>query len=137
MDSRLSFNVHTQKKIQQAQSTRDILKPLLKVNNELNIHLKLRLYRILIRSIFPYGAPIFNITGKKNRKYVQWKQNQILPHIRTRIYDTITLHNIYITQPAQPASMKIHSENHEGHFNKKQHQYNLQPIPNFILLEDT
>lgn len=78
--------------------------PLLKRYNLLGIHFKLHLHKILIRPIFTYGVPIWNIMNTNNRKILQRTQDKILRYIlgveATRIQDTVTPPNIYTTRLA-------------------------------------
>lgn len=73
-ESRLSFIVHIQRKIQQIYGNQNILHPLLKQKHTGDIHHDTKLYKIMIIPIFTY-LKIWNITSKINRKYLQPTQS--------------------------------------------------------------
>lgn len=87
LHSRLAFGMHIKKKTQQAQGIRNILHPLLKANNMLASHLKLILYKILIRLI-----------QARSTSLEQYEKKQLEIHTTDAEQDTPT-HTKYEMKP--------------------------------------
>jgi hypothetical protein len=78
LDSKLLFTRHITSVIHRASGTLLQLFPLLARDSTLTLTNKLTLYKLFIRSMLTYAAPIWSITSSYNYRYLQVSQSKCL-----------------------------------------------------------
>lgn len=90
LDKRLTFRSHIQHVLQKTQNTVRILYSMLSRRSKLNQASKVLLYKVGIRPMFTYAAPIINNVANVHKKRLQICQNKILKMAMNMRFDTAT-----------------------------------------------
>ncbi len=81
LDKRLTFNKHVEFIINKVSNAVKCMYPLINRKSSLKTKNKILLYKVGIRPILTYGAPVFSTAAKTHLKKIQTTQNKILKMI--------------------------------------------------------
>jgi hypothetical protein len=88
LDKRLTFKLHVEYVIKKTSNAIKIIYSLLNRKSQLNIESKLLLYKVALRPIISYAAPIFSNIANTHKKKLQTIQNKILKMILNKPWHT-------------------------------------------------
>ena len=91
LDRRLTFKQHIEHAIKKASQAMKIVYSLLNRKSKLNLSCKTLLYKMAIRPILTYGAPILNNMANVHKRRLQITQNKTLRMILNVPWDTSTI----------------------------------------------
>ena len=78
LDKRMTFKTHVEYVLEKTEKALRLLYPLISRKSRLATNIKLLLYKMVLRPIFTYGAPVLSSIAKTHINKLQIQQNKIL-----------------------------------------------------------
>lgn len=92
LSKRLSMKSHIEHVINKTQNAIKLLYPLINRRSRLSIHNKTQLFKLGLRPIYTYAAPVLKQAPKSLMKMLQVQQNKVLKMIHNLHWRTPTTH---------------------------------------------